>query len=145
VCGLQTASGHPTILQTPQIPSANGRVHPSEAPLNFPTKAAKSGSERPLKHNDSIRSQDDDPEMATPLNLGSVCNTVVAQYEFKSLEFARPTRMVRSPSPRWQLSATGSPNTRLRHCGAPPQTVQRPQQLGVSVVPKYYANDVSDT
>jgi hypothetical protein len=97
VC-VQSPFGHPTILQTPQIPSANCRVHPSDAPLNFPTKASKQASERPLKHNDSIRSQDDDPEMATALNLGSVCNTVVAQYEFKSLEFARPTRMVRSPS-----------------------------------------------
>jgi hypothetical protein len=92
---MQTASGHPTILQTAQMTSGNNRVNPSGTPLNFPPKVVKPTHERSLKHDDSIRSQEDDPEMATQLNLGSICNTVVAQYEFKSLEFARPTRMVR--------------------------------------------------
>lgn len=81
------------------MPSANGRVTTAEAVPCFPSRIARPTDARPLQQSDSIRSQDDDPDIATPLNLGSVCNTVVAQYEFKYLEFARPTRMVR-PSAR---------------------------------------------
>lgn len=94
---LQTNSGQPSISQIPQMPSANGRVTTAEAVPCFPSRIARPTDARPLQQSDSIRSQDDDPDIATPLNLGSVCNTVVAQYEFKYLEFARPTRMVCSP------------------------------------------------
>lgn len=63
----------------------------------FPSRVVRPADARNLQHSDSIRSQDNDPDIATPLNIGSICNTVVAQYEFKYLEFARPTRMVRKP------------------------------------------------
>ena len=93
---LQGTGGHPNISQTPQMPSLSNRLTTADAPANFPSRApARAGELRVLKTNDSIRSCDDDPDLATAVNLGQICNTVVAQYEFKSLEFARPTRMVR--------------------------------------------------
>lgn len=93
---MQTTSGQPTISQIPQMPSANGRMNTTaESTPCFPSRVVRPADARNLQHSDSIRSQDNDPDIATPLNLGSVCNTVVAQYEFKYLEFARPTRMVR--------------------------------------------------
>jgi hypothetical protein len=89
---------------------------------SFPTKSLNTPqATRVLKHNDSIRSQDDDPEMAMAIDLSTLAarrgggggavghaltaeaakNTIMAQYEFKALEFAHPTRMVRcSPDER---------------------------------------------
>ena len=70
------------------LPQAHGSVQ-------FPEKPPKAAAP-PLPCGASIRSQPDDPDMAALVKLGNIANTMMAEYRFKALEFAKPTRMVRS-------------------------------------------------
>eukprot|EP00892_Ulva_mutabilis_P011997 jgi/Ulvmu1/916/UM101_0025.1 len=60
----------------------------------FPSRCPRARAPQPpLRDVESMWPRDDDPDLATPIDLGSVNNTFVARYDFKGLEFAHPTRM----------------------------------------------------
>lgn len=69
----------------------------------FPSRVPRTRAPQPpLQDVESLWPREDDPDLAMPIDLGSVNNTFVARYDFKGLEFAHPTRMVRllASSPR---------------------------------------------
>lgn len=75
--------------------TAEGRSRP--LPM-FPTRVIAEESataSRTLADPACMMPGDDDPNMATPIGAAADIGTCTARFEFKGLEFARPTRMVR--------------------------------------------------
>ena len=66
----------------------------------FPSAAVPSGPPDPstveLKDEKSLMARSDDPEMATRVKLGGVCNTLLARFEYQRLEFNLPSEVVRA-------------------------------------------------
>ena len=56
-----------------------------------------------LPTNASLYAEPSDPMMASTVPLGGVENAMLAQFEFKEVEFAKPTRMVRTSLLRGRL------------------------------------------
>lgn len=72
----------------------------------FPTRVIAEESataSRVLVDQDCMMPRDNDPNMATPVGSTADVGSCMARFEFKGLEFARPTRMVRCPASMSQI------------------------------------------